>query len=157
MRTKSLFFTAVIAILALFTSSCEKEEPLYDTPGPLTFPITLVDENGEYLINADNEEWAKENITVTYNDDIYYLNTENKTHIPFITLESNPNILFFGLFFGHDFSDKFTLNYSDGTQDEIFFEVKNYFKNNRSIKIYLNGKESKDHIISIIKPANFLR
>ena len=157
MRTKSLFFTAVIAMLAIFTSSCEKDGSTdLNTPAPLTFTILLVDDNGKYLVNADNTEWVKENITITYNNDTYYLNAENQYTMPFYTYERIPNALYFGLFFGNNFNGEFTINYNDGTHDRIAFDVKNYISSNRSIKIYLNGDKIKNKNITIVKPADFL-
>ena len=162
MKAKKLFFTATIAMLAIFSSSCDNDDSLLISALPFNFNIHIVDENGNSLITPNNLEVAENNIYINYEDNHIFLNKENDSNKTFNSVLPQHNVLRFGSFAGNCFNGSFTINYGDGTSDEITYVMKNYehLDKTRSVKVYINGTQIKSSNysvnITIVKPDDFL-
>ena len=77
MKTKSLFFTAILAVFTLFSSSCDNDDSVLISALPFNFNIHIVDDNGNSLITPNNLEVAENNIFINYEDYHIFLNKEN--------------------------------------------------------------------------------
>lgn len=158
MKAKKIFFTAILAVFTLFASSCDKDEPI-NSRVPYGFRFYYVDEEGKPLITEDNFDLFISKFTIIDNGQIIKVN--NKTGLGYIAQEDGTFVFYHGLWDSNYVKDSFTIDYGDNKPDVFSFEIKNYYKKDRSWKIYLNGEEldfstKSKFYVTITKPADFL-
>lgn len=156
MKAKNLLLIAITVLLAIITSSCEKEQPLDSRP-PYGFQFHFVDNTGKPLITAENLDLFISNYSIIHNDEIFKVNKE--TGIGYLPQEDGSYVFYYGLWDLDNLEDSFIIDYNNGTYDIISFIIKNYYQNNPSCSIYFNDKKIDvgrgSFSITIVKPADF--
>lgn len=156
-RVNTLFLTLFTLSSIIFTSCEESGNYIYDIP-PFDINIIIENSNGNNLLDPEYEGNIIDNLTLTYNDEVYKIDTEDfdisTRALPSIFHglrllrdDNGRHFITFGNFDGEtDFNnEKISISYGKGKNDEVTFTNKvktgSYIQKidiKRTIK--LNGK-----------------
>ena len=162
MKSKKLFlFIGLVTLLTIFAGCNDEEEydPLIWDFKCYNINIIVLDEEGNDLLDHNNPENILNNeITVVYNNNKYAKKYENEITLRALTPQklairtihdekNNKHYIAFGEFSPTENfkSETFTIDWGDGTKDEIKFDLYITWKNPKEPtvhkKLYINEKE----------------
>lgn len=169
MRAKHFFLTAIVAVMAIFASSCNNDEPKQIAP-ILDFRINIVNEDGKSLVTDDNFNFFNIVYSIYHNGEKHKLNAGHKQG--YTRYDEETYRFYFGTWQANNITDSFTINYGDIYEDKITFKVNNLSQESTSYEVYLNDENITDKIeldkyhemqfigailnITIVKPNDFL-
>lgn len=143
-----------LLILVLCLSACDPNRGKIMDYSPMDITFSVVDDAGNDLLDPESELNILDRITVRYNGEEYLVgeldgSPDTRAYKPhwegLYTRYSEHNecwLLLFGEFspdFGDHHNDKLTVDWGDGTQDQITFDF--YVRSNVHRRFWVNGKK----------------